>query len=79
MTVSHNENAFEAAIEHSLLSAGGYRKGNPADFAAPLGLTPSLVVEFLFTFALAWVVIALMLFVGVRKFRQTERTFADMV
>lgn len=47
MTVSHSENAFEAAIEHSLLSTGGYRKGDPAAFAAPLGLTPALIVEFM--------------------------------
>lgn len=47
MTVSHKENAFEAAIEHSLLSAGGYRQGNPADFVAPLGLTPSTIIEFI--------------------------------
>src|ERR1700761_9379130 len=47
MTVSHNENAFETAIEHSLLSAGGYRQGDPAEFTAALGLTPSLVIEFL--------------------------------
>jgi type I restriction enzyme R subunit len=47
VTVNHNEDAFEAAIEHSLLSAGGYRIGDPADFAAALGLTPSLVIDFL--------------------------------
>jgi type I restriction enzyme R subunit len=47
MTVSHKEIAFEAAIEHSLLTDGGYRVGNPAEFNATLGLTPSLIVEFL--------------------------------
>jgi type I restriction enzyme R subunit len=47
MTVSHTENAFEAAIEHSLISAGGYRQGDPAEFSAALALTPSLIVEFL--------------------------------
>lgn len=30
-------------------------------------------------FLLSWAVIALMLFIGVRQFRKTERTFADMV
>ena len=30
-------------------------------------------------FALSWTVILLMLFIGVRQFRKTERTFADMV
>lgn len=47
MNVSHKELALESAIEHSLLTAGGYRQGNPAEFAAPLGLTPSLIVEFI--------------------------------
>ena len=49
MTVSHKENAFEAAIEHSLISSGGYVAGDPAAFDAKLGLTPSLIVEFLRT------------------------------
>ena len=47
MTVSHNENAFETAIEHSLISAGGYRKGDPTQFSATHGLTPALILEFL--------------------------------
>ena len=47
MTVSHTENAFETAIEHSLISAGGYRQGDPAEFSATLALTPSLILEFL--------------------------------
>lgn len=49
MTVSHTEKAFEEAIEHSLLTTGGYCQGDPALFSASQGLTPSLIVEFLRT------------------------------
>ncbi len=32
MTTNHREIAFEKAIEDSLLSKGGYEKGDPAVF-----------------------------------------------
>ena len=43
----HTENAFETAIEDSLITAGGYFKGDPATFSAALALSPSVLVEFL--------------------------------
>ncbi|WP_046861615.1 type I restriction endonuclease subunit R [Microvirga massiliensis] len=47
MTVDYSEKGFENAIEASLLSSGGYRKGDPKAFDAKLGLTPTLIIEFL--------------------------------
>lgn len=49
MTVDHREQAFEAAIEHSLLTDGGYLKLDPIWFDANQGLIPLTIVEFLRT------------------------------
>jgi len=40
MTSPHLEKALEDAIEESLLSSGGWKKGDPADFDADLALIP---------------------------------------
>lgn len=34
----YSEKAFEEAIEHSLLTNGGYSKGNPNDFDREVAL-----------------------------------------
>ena len=44
MPVDHRERAFEAAIEHHLLTAGGYAKGDPATFDRERSFFP---VEFI--------------------------------
>ena len=43
----HTELTFEEAIETSLLSNGGYVKGDSKDFDAQLGLFPSYIINFL--------------------------------
>lgn len=43
----HTELTFEEAIEASLLSNGGYVKGDSKDFDAQLGLFPSYIIDFL--------------------------------
>ena len=43
----HTEHAFENAIEDSLLTAGGYTKGNSAFFDAQRALFPSTLIAFL--------------------------------
>ena len=45
----HTEQTFEAAIEQSLLTDGGYIKGNSDGFDVNLGLFPSYVTDFLKT------------------------------
>ena len=47
MTLDHTERGFEAAIEDSLLAAGGYARGDPAGFDAALALWPATVLRFL--------------------------------
>lgn len=43
----HTEYTFESAIEESLISAGGYSKGNSTDFDVNLGLFPIYITDFL--------------------------------
>lgn len=43
----HTEQTFESAIEQSLLSFGGYVKGNSVDFDVNLGLFPGYITDFL--------------------------------
>ncbi|NQX56868.1 type I restriction endonuclease subunit R [Pedobacter panaciterrae] len=43
----HTEHTFESAIEESLISAGGYSKGNSTDFDVDLGLFPTYITDFL--------------------------------
>ncbi|MBU8541989.1 type I restriction endonuclease subunit R [Falsiroseomonas tokyonensis] len=45
--VDHKEKGFEAAIEDSLLAAGGYQTGDPAGFDAALALWPAVLTDFL--------------------------------
>jgi type I restriction enzyme R subunit len=45
----HTEQTFEAAIEQSLLSNGGYIQGNSNDFDVNLGLFPDYITDFLKT------------------------------
>jgi type I restriction enzyme, R subunit len=40
MTARHTERAFEDAIEHHLLTHGGWSKGDPKDFDRQLALAP---------------------------------------
>jgi type I restriction enzyme R subunit len=47
MALDHTERGFEAAIEDSLLSLGGYTRGDPVGFDAQLALWPSVTVDFL--------------------------------
>lgn len=47
MTADHTEKGFEDAIEASLLSHGGYVKGDAAAFNAALALHPQTLVGFL--------------------------------
>jgi len=47
--VDHREIAFETAVEHSLLTAGGYDKGDPAQYDRTLALHPHLVLKFVQT------------------------------
>ena len=44
--VDHREIAFESAVEHSLLTSGGYEKGNPAQYDRTRALHPHLVLGF---------------------------------
>lgn len=43
----HSEEAFEAAIEHYLITKGGYIKGDPVWFDKNRGLDPSMVAAFI--------------------------------
>ena len=43
----HTERTFETAIEDSLLTVGGYTKGDPAGFDPQRALWPSVLVSFL--------------------------------
>ncbi len=47
MPVDHRERAFEAAIEHSLLTHGGYIKADPANFDRARALDPTLLFPFI--------------------------------
>ncbi len=49
MPVNHRERPFEQAIEHSLLTAGGYAKGDPALFDRERALDPSILIPFIKT------------------------------
>ena len=44
--VDHREIAFESAVEHSLLTSGGYEKGNPAQYDRTRALHPHLILDF---------------------------------
>jgi type I restriction enzyme, R subunit len=46
MPVDHRERAFEAAIEHHLLTAAGYQKGDPATFDRERAIFPADFVAF---------------------------------
>lgn len=46
MPIDHRERAFEAAIEHHLLSSAGYSLGNPASFNRELALDPTSFLAF---------------------------------
>jgi type I restriction enzyme R subunit len=46
MPVDHRERAFEAAIEHHLLSASGYAKGDPAGFDRERAIFPEEFIDF---------------------------------
>jgi type I restriction enzyme R subunit len=47
MPVDHRERAFESAIEHHLLTAGGYAKGDPDAFDRERAMDPTIFVGFL--------------------------------
>ncbi len=47
MPVDHKEIAFEAAIEHHLITSAGYEKGNPDAFDQERGLFPQDVISFI--------------------------------
>ncbi len=47
MPVDHRERAFEAAIEHHLLAAGGYSSGDPATFDRERALFPTDTIAFI--------------------------------
>jgi type I restriction enzyme R subunit len=49
MPVDHRERAFEAAIEHHLLTAGGYAKGDPAAFDRERAIFPAEFIAFVQT------------------------------
>ncbi len=46
MPVDHRERAFEAAIEHHLLTASGYAKGDPAAFDRERAIFPAEFIAF---------------------------------
>jgi type I restriction enzyme, R subunit len=46
MPVDHKERAFEAAIEHHLLTVAGYAKGDPATFDRERAIFPTEFVSF---------------------------------
>jgi type I restriction enzyme R subunit len=46
MPVDHKEIAFEAAIEHHLLTKGGYSKGDPSAYDAKTALFPDGFLSF---------------------------------
>ncbi len=46
MPIDHRERAFEAAIEHHLLTAGGYAKGDPAAFDRERAIFPAEFIAF---------------------------------
>ena len=46
MPVDHRERAFEAAIEHHLLTASGYAKGDPAAFDRERAIFPEEFIDF---------------------------------
>jgi type I restriction enzyme R subunit len=46
MTVDHRERAFEAAIEHTLLTVGGYIKTAPDAFDRDRALDPAVFIDF---------------------------------
>src|ERR1035438_6615061 len=45
----HREIAFEAAVEHSLTTSGGYERGDPALYDRARALHPHLVLDFVQT------------------------------
>ena len=47
MPVDHREKPFEAAIEDSLLSQGGYAKADPRNFDKERCLDPTILLSFL--------------------------------
>lgn len=47
MNPMYSEKAFEEAIEHSLLTNGGYSKGNPNDFDREVALDKKSIIDFL--------------------------------
>ena len=47
MPVDHREIAFEAAIEDSLLTSGGYAKADPANFDRQRAVDPTVLVPFI--------------------------------
>ena len=44
MTVDHREQAFEAAIEHTLLTGGGYIKTAPEAFDRERAIDPAVFI-----------------------------------
>ena len=47
MPKKHTEQTFEAAIEHELLTHGGYIKGKPADFDKEIAIDTNIFITFL--------------------------------
>jgi len=47
MSGTHTELAFEDAIEHHLVTHGGWTRGDPKDFDRKLALTPGDLVDFI--------------------------------
>jgi len=47
MTTATTEQAFEEAIEKSLLEKGDYAKRNPSDFSRELAFDPKTIFAFL--------------------------------
>ncbi|RZB37505.1 MAG: hypothetical protein SRB2_01049 [Desulfobacteraceae bacterium Eth-SRB2] len=47
MTSTTTEQAFEEAIEKSLIEKGGYAKGDPSDFSRELAFDPKTIFAFL--------------------------------
>lgn len=55
----HREIAFEAAVEHSLITSGGYEKGDPTLYDGARALHPEILLDFVqSTQTKAWQVIA---------------------
>ncbi len=46
MTINYREIAFEKAIEHLLISTGGFRKADPKNFDCDRAIDPTILIDF---------------------------------